>query len=135
MDLSKILQVSAAGMRVQGERMRVIAENLANSGSTASTPGGLPYRRKVVIFRTVLDRALGLRLIRVDRVRQDMSAFGRKYDPGHPAADKAGYVQTPNVNALIEMVDMREAQRSYEANLSVITIAKDMLRRTADLLQ
>lgn len=135
MDLSKILQVSAAGMRVQGERIRVIAENLANSGSTASTPGGQPYRRKVVTFRTALDRALGLRLIQIDRVRQDMSAFGRKYDPGHPAADKTGYVQTPNVNALIEMVDMREAQRSYEANLSVITVAKDMLRRTADLLQ
>lgn len=135
MDISKILDVSSSGMRAQSERMRVIAENLANANSTATQPGGEPYRRKVLIFRTVLDRALGIERVEVDRVEGDKRPFNRRFDPGHPAADKTGYVLTPNVNALIESVDMREAQRSYEANLSMITVAKDMLRRTIDLLQ
>lgn len=135
MDLTKILDVSSSGMRAQSERMRVIAENLANANSTATEPGGQPYQRKVVIFRNVMDRALGVERVEVDRIEGDKRTFTKRYDPGHPAADGTGYVLTPNVNALIEMVDMREAQRSYEANLSMITVAKDMLRRTIDLLQ
>lgn len=134
MDLNKILATAAAGMHVQGERMRVVSENMANASSLASTPGGEPYRRKLITFRNTLDRELGVRLVEVDRVKFDTTPFGQKFDPGHPAADKQGYVLTPNVNTLIEMTDMREAQRSYQANLSVIGIAKDMLRRTVDLL-
>jgi flagellar basal-body rod protein FlgC len=135
MDITKILDVSSSGMHAQSERMRVIAENMANANSTAKAPGGEPYRRKVVLFRSVLDRALGIERVEVDRIEGDKRPFNRRFDPGHPAADGSGYVLTPNVNALIEMVDMREAQRSYEANLSMITVAKDMLRRTIDLLQ
>ena len=134
-DISKILDVSSSGMHAQSERMRVIAENLANANSTAEAPGGEPYRRKIVMFRSVLDRALGIERVEVDGIEGDKRPFNHRYDPGHPAADASGYVLTPNVNSLIEMVDMREAQRSYEANLGMITVAKDMLRRTIDLLQ
>ena len=135
MDLSKIMRISASGLHVQGERMRVIAENLANADSAAQTPGGQPYRRKVISFRNELDRSLGVSTVKVDRIGYDTSEFARKYDPGHPAADETGYILMPNVKPLIEMTDMRQAQRSYEANLSVITVAKDMLRRTLELLQ
>ncbi len=135
MDITKILDVSSSGMRAQTERMRVIAENLANANSTASEPGGEPYRRKVVSFRSVMDGALGVERVEIDKIEGDQRPFSRRFDPGHPAADASGYVMMPNVNSLIEMVDMREAQRSYEANLSMVTVAKDMLRRTIDLLQ
>lgn len=135
MDITKILDVSSSGMRAQSERMRVIAENMANANSEAQSPGGEPYRRKIVTFRSVLDRALGVEKVEVDRIEGDKRPFNRRFDPGHPGADASGYVLTPNVNSLIEMVDMHEAQRSYEANLSMISVAKDMLRRTIDLLQ
>ncbi len=131
MDLSKIMKLSAAGLKVQNERMRVIAENVANANTLPEKPGEQPYRRKVVTFKNELDRETGARTVAVDRVREDRSAFGRRYDPGHPAADKEGYVQTPNVKSMVEMMDMRRAQRSYEANLSVIrtsrTIVQDLL--------
>ncbi|MDP6589937.1 MAG: flagellar basal body rod protein FlgC [Alphaproteobacteria bacterium] len=134
MDLTKILHTSASGMHVQGERMRIVAENLANAGSSANSPDDEPYRRKLITFSNELDRELGVRLVSVERVTLDKSEFGRKYDPGHPGANDQGYVLTPNVNSLIEMTDMREAQRGYEANLSVIGVAKDMLKRTIDIL-
>ena len=134
MDLNKILHTSAAGMHVQGERMRIVAENLANAGSSANSPGEEPYRRKLITFSNELDRELGVHLVDVAKVTFDQSEFGRKYDPGHPGASDSGYVLTPNVNALIEMTDMREAQRGYEANLSIISVAKDMLNRTIDIL-
>jgi len=134
MDLTSILETSAAGLHVQGERMRIVAENLANAGSSANSPDDEPYRRKLITFSNELDRQLGIRLVDVARVTFDQSEFGRKYDPGHPGANEQGYVLTPNVNALIEMTDMREAQRGYEANLSVISVAKDMLKRTIDIL-
>ena len=108
--------------------------NLANAGSSANTPDDEPYRRRLITFSNELDRELGVRLVSVDRVTFDKSEFGRKYDPGHPGANDQGYVLTPNVNSLIEMTDMREAQRSYEANLSIIGVAKDMLKRTIDIL-
>lgn len=131
MDLSKIMKLSAAGLKVQNERMRVIAENVANANTLPEKPGEQPYRRKVVTFKNELDRETGARTVAVDRVREDRSDFGRRYDPGHPAADKEGYVRTPNVKSMVEMMDMRRAQRSYEANLSVIrtsrTIVQDLL--------
>jgi flagellar basal-body rod protein FlgC len=134
MDLTKILHTSASGMHVQGERMRIVAENLANAGATANSPDDEPYRRKLITFGNELDRELGVRLVNVDRISLDQSEFGRKYDPGHPGANEQGYVLMPNVNSLIEMGDMQEAQRSYEANLSMIGVAKDMLKRTIDIL-
>ena len=134
-DLSKSMSISAAGMKVQGERLRVISENIANAGSTALTPNEDPYRRKLVTFGTVLDRELGTALVEVQQVSRDPSDCNLRYQPGHPAADDSGYVKTSNVNALVEMTDMREAQRSYEANLKVMQAARTMLQRTIDLLR
>ena len=133
--LMKTLNISAAGMQVQGERLRVIAENIANADSTATQPGGQPYRRQVISFKNELDRTLGVDTVRVHEVRPDLSDFTQRFDPNHPAADDNGYVLTPNVNTLIEMMDMKEAQRSYEANLNVIRNAKSMLMNTIDLLR
>jgi flagellar basal-body rod protein FlgC len=135
MDLMDSLAISAAGLRVQGERLRVISENMANVDSVSEVPGGDPYRRKTITFKNQLDRELGMELVKVSKVGLDSSEFTRKYDPSNPAADKAGYVKLPNVNTLIEMSDMREAQRSYEANLKVIEVARSMLSRTIDLLR
>lgn len=135
MDLYNSMLISAAGMRAQSVRMRVISENLANADSTASTPGGDPYRRKTISFKNHMDRQLGVDLVEVNRIGRDNSKFGRKYDPGHPAADKDGYVKTPNVNGLVELMDMRQAQRSYQANVTSVEAAKGMLMRTIDLLR
>ena len=135
MDLSKVLRISAAGMEAQNARMRTVAENLANADSLPQSPDEDPYRRKMVTFKNVLDRQLGARTPRADRVVQDTSEFRKRYDPQHPAADADGYVATPNVNSLIEVMDMRQAQRTYEANLGVIEIAKSMIARTIDILR
>lgn len=135
MDLMESLMISAAGMRAQGQRLRVVAENLANADSVAEAPGGDPYRRKTISFKNQLDRELGLETVQVSKVGEDPSDFRMKYDPGNPAADAKGYVKLPNVNTLIEMSDMREAQRSYEANLRAIEVARNMLQRTIDLIR
>lgn len=135
MDLMKSLLISASGMKAQSARMRVIAENLANADSVADTPGGQPYRRQMVSFRNELDRSVGAKLVEVNRTMPDQTPFGRKYEPGNPAADASGYIQTPNVEPVIEISDMQEAQRSYEANLNVISAARTMLMRTIDLLR
>lgn len=135
MDLKNAMKISASGMRAQGERLRTIAENLANSDSLGKTPGGDPYRRKVVNFKSELDRAMGANLVKAQKPQQDRSDFELKYDPGHPSANADGYVKMPNVKSVIEMADMREAQRTYEANLNVIDSAKAMLNRTVDLLR
>lgn len=129
------MAISAAGMRAQGDRLRVIAENLANANTTAETPGDLPYRRKVVIFQNLLDREAGVDTVRVTKVDVDKGDFQRKFDPTHPSADADGYVLLPNVSSIIESMDMREAQRAYEANLSVIDSARQMLSRTVELLR
>ena len=135
MDLSKTLKISAAGMQAQSARMRTIAENLANADSVADGPGAEPYRRKVLTFKNALDRAAGVELVRADRVVRDQSSFQKRFDPNHPGADAEGYVLAPNVNSLIEVMDMRQAQRSYEANLNVIEVSKTMILRTIDLLR
>ena len=134
-DLLKTMRISAAGMKVQGTRLRVISENIANADSLPRSADDQPYRRKVVTFKTELDRATGVESVRVDKVRPDTSEFQKRYDPSHPAADAKGYVLAPNVKPLIEMMDMREAQRSYEANLNVIKAAKSMLSQTIDVLR
>ncbi len=135
MDLIKSIKISAAGMQAQGTRLRVISENLANSDSLAERPGEQPYRRKLVTFKNVLDRQLQANRVKIDKFLPDRSQFPKKYEPSHPAADAAGYVNLPNVKPLVEMMDMREAKRSYEANLSVIEVSKRMLLRTIDLLR
>ncbi len=135
MDITKAMEVSAAGMKAQSSRIKVIAENLANADSTAEAPGDLPYRRKVVTFKNELDRQAGVNKVRVAAVGVDRSDFTRKYDPGSPVADQDGYVMMPNVNSLVETMDLQEAQRSYDANLSVIDAAKTMLSRTVELLR
>jgi flagellar basal-body rod protein FlgC len=135
MDLMESLMISAAGMRVQGQRLRVVSENLANADSVSEVSGGDPYRRKTISFKNALDRELGMETVQVSKVGEDPSDFRIKYDPGNPAADAKGYVKLPNVNSLIEMTDMREAQRSYEANLRAIEVARAMLQRTIDLIR
>jgi len=135
MELFDSMFISASGMRVQGERLRVIAENLANVDSVGETAGADPYRRKTITFRNQLDREMGVDMVRVSKLGTDPSDFKKKYEPGNPAADKDGYVSLPNVNALVEMTDMREAQRSYEANLKVIETSRNMLTRTIDVLR
>jgi flagellar basal-body rod protein FlgC len=135
MDLVKSLRISASGLSAQSTRLRVVAENLANAESAAQVPGGEPYRRKVVSFASTLDRTIGAQTVKISRIGPAAGDFERRYDPSHPAADADGYVLMPNVNPLIEMADMREAQRSYQANLAVIDAAKTMIGRTIDLLQ
>jgi flagellar basal-body rod protein FlgC len=135
MDLLQTMTTAASGMRAQSERMRIISENIANASSTAKNPGGDPYRRQVLSFEQELDKATGAPIVRTGKVQRDPSDFRLQYNPGHPAANEAGYVQMPNVNSLIEMMDMREAQRSYEANLNVIDGARQMAQRTLDLLR
>ena len=135
MDLIKSMMISASGMKAQGKRLRVIAENVANADSVGRTKGEDPYRRRIVTFRSALDREAGIRRVQVDRILPSAGEFSRKYDPTHPAADEDGYIKLPNVKPLVEMMDMREAQRSYEANISVIEATKRMLMRTIDMLR
>ena len=135
MDFLKSIAVAASGLRAQAGRMRIIAENLANADSTASTPGSDPYRRKIVTFRSEMDKAMDTQVVTLGGVKRDPADFPMKYEPGHPSADANGNVKYPNVNSLIEMTDMREAQRSYEANVNVITASRRMIQRTLDILK
>ncbi len=134
-DLTLSKTIAASGMKAQAQRLRVISENLANADSLSKTPGGQPYRRKTVTFRNELDRATGAELVRVGRVSRDRGQLERKYDPGHEAAGADGYVLLPNVNPLVETMDMKEAQRTYEANLNVISTSKEMMSKTLDLIR
>ena len=122
-------------MQVQGSRLRVISQNIANAYSLPQDPNGKPYRRQIITFKNELDRSIGLDTVRVNKVKPDMSDFGKRYEPSHPAADADGYVLTPNVSRLVEMSDMREAQRSYEANMQVIKSSRSMLMGTIELLR
>lgn len=135
MNLETSLRIAAAGMHAQSARLRVTAENLANAQSTAQEPGADPYRRKTISFGNVLDRATGAQLVQVRRYGQDSAPFEERFEPSHPAASAAGYVRYPNVNPLVELMDMREAQRSFEANLTAMQQASGMLKRTLDLLR
>jgi flagellar basal-body rod protein FlgC len=135
MDLATSMIIAASGMRAQSGRMRVIAENIANANSTATTAEGEPYRRKVATMKSDFDRELGATMVQSGKPVDDTTDFRRQYDPGNPAADKQGYVKLPNVNPLVEIMDMREAQRSYEADLDVMSATKSMLSRTVDLLK
>ena len=135
MDFLKSMAIAASGLRAQAGRMRIISENIANADSTPSKPGADPYRRKVLSFRSEVDRALEAQVVGLGRVQPDRGEFRMKYEPGHPAADANGYVKYPNVNPLVEMTDMREAQRSYQANINVIGATRRMIQRTIDILK
>ena len=135
-DMWNTMSIASAGMKVQGARVKVIAENLANADTGPLTPGGDPYRRQVITFKNQMDRSQGVDLVSVDKVSKDQtSPFITKYMPGHPGADAEGYVKMPNVSGFTEMMDMREAQRSYEANLGMIEQSRDMMQRTISLLE
>ena len=135
MDFMRSIFIAATGLRAQSSRMRVISENIANANSTAQTASGDPYRRRVPTFNTSFDRELQATVVSMGNVQTDQSAFSVRNEPGHPAADAAGNVKYPNVNPLIETVDMREAQRSYEANLNVISATRRMIARTIEILR
>lgn len=133
--LQASLRIAASGLQAQTERVRVVAENLANAQSTGPTPGSEPYRRKTIAFAQELDRAMGASLVRVDSIGTDQGPLRVEYAPGHPAADRNGYVKLPNVNLIIEMADMREANRSYEANLQIVKRTRELISMTIDLLR
>ncbi|TYC58632.1 flagellar basal body rod protein FlgC [Rhodobacterales bacterium] len=133
--LAATLHISAAGLRAQSERLRIVSENLANARSTGKTAGDDPYQRKTITFESEFDRAQQANLVSVKGIGADKAPFTVEYDPGHPAADEDGYVKMPNVNTLLELADMRETNRSYEANLKVMTQAREMVMRNIDLLR
>jgi flagellar basal-body rod protein FlgC len=135
MDFIKSIAIATTGMRAQAGRMRIISENIANADSTASRPGGDPYRRRIVTFRSELDRELDAHVVALGKVATDSSDFIVRHEPDNPMADAKGDVKYPNVNSLIEMTDFRDAQRSYEANINVISSTKRMLQRTLDILK
>ncbi len=135
-ELLDSISISAMAMRAQGTRIRVVTENVANTATTGTTPGADPYRRQTVSFENELNKELGVETVRVSNIGEDdKTPFPTKYMPDHPAADENGYVKMPNVNMTIEMMDIREAQRSYEANLGMIEQARGMVNRTIDLLR
>jgi flagellar basal-body rod protein FlgC len=134
-DFARSMGIATSGLRAQAGRMRVISENIANADSTAQTAGGDPYRRKVPSFTSELDRALDARVVAIGKVRPDSSAFRVRHEPGNPAADASGNVKYPNVNPLIEMTDMRDAQRSYEANLNIISATRRMIALTLNIIK
>lgn len=133
--LTAALKVAASGLGAQSERLRVVSENLANAQSTGSAPGADPYRRKTITFQSEVDRATGGSLVEVSGINRDPSDFPIEFQPGNEAADDKGYVKMPNVNTLVEMADMTEANRSYEANLQVIKQARDLISMTIDLMR
>ena len=134
-DLSKALHISASGMEAQTTRLRVIAENLANQDTTGSSPGAEAFRRKTIAFENRVDRALGIEAVRVKRIGRDASELPLRHDPTNPAANPDGYVKLPNINSFIEVMDMREAERSYSANLAVMHATRGMLTRTIEMLK
>jgi flagellar basal-body rod protein FlgC len=135
MDLATSMAVAASGMRAQSSRMRTIAENIANADSTSQASGGDPYRRKIATISSEFDNEVGAAMVQSGSPTLDQTDFRKTYDPSNPAADAKGYVKLPNVNPLMEMMDMREAQRSYEANLTMLEASKSMLSSTIELLR
>lgn len=134
-DLNISADVAASGMRVQAERLKVISQNMANADSVSTTPGEAPYRRQVVSFQNYVDKETGAQMVRVDKVVKDNSPFEKRYAPNHPGADTQGYISLPNVNPLIEMMDMKEAQRAYDANLNMLKTAREMNSSVLDILK
>jgi flagellar basal-body rod protein FlgC len=134
-DFARSMAIATSGLRAQAGRMRVISENIANADSTSQTAGGDPYRRKVPTFSSALDRTLDAQVVTLGRIKPDESAFRVRFEPNNPAADASGNVKYPNVNSVVEITDMRDAQRSYEANLNIISATRRMIQRTIDILK
>ncbi|MDD7312817.1 MAG: flagellar basal body rod protein FlgC [bacterium] len=134
-NLTLSADIAASGMKAQSERLKVISQNMANADSVSADPNGEPYRRQVVSFQNYLDPATGAQKVRVNKIVKDMSPFEKKYEPNHPAADAQGYVSLPNVNPLVEMMDMKEAQRVYDANLNMLKTAREMNSSVLDILK
>lgn len=135
MDLIDTIHVSSSGLKTQQDRLKIVAQNIANSESVGTRPGEMPYRRKTITFKNALDKETGVEMVKTDKIGVDRSAFPRKFEPSSPLADADGYVLQPNVNPINEMIDMREARRGYEANLNVIEASKSMLNQTISLLR
>lgn len=135
MDFFRSMIIAASGLRAQSGRMRVISENIANADSVGKTPGADPYRRRIASFESHFNDEIQAKTVELGHVGVDRSDFRVRFEPGHPAADEKGYVKLPNVNRLVEAMDMREAQRSYEANLNVIQATRRMISRTIDILR
>ena len=134
-NLSVSADIAVSGMRAQAERLKVIAQNMANAESVSAEKGGEPYRRQVVSFQNYVDNETGAEMVRVDKVVKDQSEFEKKYAPNNPGADEQGYISLPNVNPLVEMMDMKEAQRAYEANMNMMKTARDMNSSVLDILK
>lgn len=134
-DLTISADIASSGMKAQAERLKVISQNMANADSVSAEKGKEPYRRQVVSFANYVDAKTGAEKVKVDKIVKDMSPFEKKYDPHHPAADNQGYIELPNVNPLVEMMDMKEAQRVYEANLNMLKTAREMNNSVLDILK
>lgn len=134
-DLMKSMHIAASGMRAQSDRLKVVSQNIANSESIGTREGEDPYRRKILTFKNVMDRQMEIEKVQVGKRGYDDAPFQMRYEPNHPMADEKGYVKYPNVNPLVEMMDMREARRGYEANLNVIEVSKGMLMQTINMLR
>ena len=134
-ELTDVFAISGSALKAQSERMKVIAENIANASTTPSAPGQKPYQRQIITFKDEFDKSIGAYKVEAGATRPDGAEFQKKYDPSHPAADANGYVLQPNVNPLVEMMDMNEANRSYQANLNTIDAARGMVLSTIQLLQ
>jgi flagellar basal-body rod protein FlgC len=133
--LDSIMSIAASGMHAQGKRLQVIAENVANAETTGNTPGADPYRRKLITFEEVFDEVTGANRVGIAEISKDQSPFDLEYDPAHPAADASGMVKIPNVNTFLEMANMREASRSYEANMNVLDAGRRMRSQIIDMLK
>lgn len=133
-DIQAAMSAAASGMRAQTVRMRVAAENVANANSAGATPNEEPFRRRIPLLEST-HLSTGAEGVKVVGATSDMTAFRREYNPSHPAADGEGYVRLPNVDTLVEMMDLRDATRAYEANLNMIEAARSMNNRTLDLLR
>ncbi|ACE89725.1 flagellar basal body rod protein FlgC [Rhizobium phaseoli] len=133
--LSAAMKIAGSGLEAQSTRLRIVSENIANARSTGDTPGADPYRRKTITFGQQMDRASGVETVNVKKVGVDEGDFSTEFDPSNPAADAKGVVKLPNVNVLVEMADMREANRSYDANLQTIKQTRDLISSTIDLLK
>lgn len=133
--LSAASKIAGSGLEAQATRLRIVSENIANARSTGDTPGADPYRRKLITFGAELNKIEGVELVGVKKLGVDKSDFIQEFDPSHPAADERGMVKMPNVNMLIEMADMREANRTYDANLQTIKQTRELVSATIDLLK
>lgn len=135
MDLVNTIHISSAGLKVQQDRLKIVSQNIANAESVGTREGAQPYRRQTISFKNAMNKEIGAKVVQTNKVSTDKSDFVKKYEPAHPQADAQGYVYYPNVNSIAEMMDMREARRSYEANLNVIESSKAMLNQTISLLR